>query len=202
MKKSILPLAVFTLSVSIPRLALAHAPIRGFGDFCNGVLHPVLVPSQVITSLAVGLLIGQQSKDITLAARGFMFALLAGLLGAAFGLGFNREVFLMLVAVGAGLLTAINTKQKNYLYWRFAVGAAAVLGLDSAPDGLTGKPLVFSLLGTFLGGSLGLFYVARVWSKPREQWQHIGIRIVASWTAASALLVMALQLLEQKTGAS
>ena len=201
MKKSILPLAVFTVSVSIPRLALAHVPIRGFGDFCNVVLHPVLVPSHLITSLAVGLLIGQQSKDITLAPRGFMFALLAGLVGAAFGLGFNREVFLMLVAVGAGLLTAITTKQKNYIYWGVTVGAAAVLGLDSAPDGLTGKPLVLSLLGTFLGGSLGLFYVARVWSKPRKQWQP-GIRIVASWTAASALLVMALQLLEQKTGTS
>ena len=202
MKKSILPLAVFTLSVSIPRLALAHAPNRGFGDSCNGFLHPVLVASHLITSLALGLLIGKQSKDITLVPRGFMFALLAGLVGAAFGLGFNGKLDLTLVAVGAGLLTAISTKQKTYFYWGVAIGAGAVLGLDSALDGLTGKPVFLSLLGTFLGGSLGLFFVAPGCCKPRKQRQHIGIRIVASWTAASALLVMALRLLEQKTGAS
>ena len=43
-----------------PGVALAHGPMPGVGSFYGGLLHPVMVPSHLITLVALGLLIGQR----------------------------------------------------------------------------------------------------------------------------------------------
>lgn len=193
--KFILPILLLLL---VPVPALAHAPIEGIGDFYNGILHPLLVPVHLICLIAVGLLAGQQSEpehcNVTLAPRGFLFALLAGLLGAALGLGFDGELVLLPIAFAAGILTAVGRPLHPVIFTGVAAMAGLVLGLDSSPDGLAGKALFLSLLGTLLGAALGLFYIALVGSRLHKPWQQIAIRVVASWTAASAMLVFALRL--------
>ena len=48
--------------------------------------------------------------------------------------------------------------------------------------------------GTVLGATLILGLVAFAASRPTRDWQRIGVRILGSWAAASALLVLALRL--------
>jgi len=49
------------------------------------------------------------------------------------------------------------------------------------------------LSGTWLGAAFLALGVAAVAELARQAWQQIGLRVVASWLAASALLVLGLQ---------
>jgi hypothetical protein len=57
---------------------------------------------------------------------------------------------------------------------------------------------MLALLGTFITAVLALvlvaWFAAWVAAGRRHHWQRIGIRILGSWSAASAILVLALQL--------
>jgi hypothetical protein len=60
---------------------------------------------------------------------------------------------------------------------------------------LTGKAKFFSLLGSGLGICfLFLYPLAFADYFGDRNWQKIGVRIVGSWVAASAILVLALSL--------
>ncbi len=70
-----------------------------------------------------------------------------------------------------------------------------LLGLDSAQDVMVGKAKFFSLLGSGLGVCF-LFTYALAFADyfGDRNWQKIGVRIVGSWVAASAILVLALSM--------
>jgi hypothetical protein len=70
-----------------------------------------------------------------------------------------------------------------------------VVGLDSAREDLSGLAESVSLFGNAVGIYLLLLYsmgFAEYFSS--KSWQRIGIRILGSWMAASAFLVLALML--------
>jgi hypothetical protein len=48
------------------------------------------------------------------------------------------------------------------------------------------------LAGQTAGALLILMFVADFPLDPRRHWQRVGVRVVGSWTAASAVLVLAL----------
>ena len=67
-----------------------------------------------------------------------------------------------------------------------------LLGLYSTPDGLRGSQLWLSLAGTWLTIALivaAMILLCQVAARP---WQRIAFRAIASWLAASALVVVAL----------
>ena len=75
--------------------------------------------------------------------------------------------------------------------------AGVALGLDSPPEAISIAVATAMLVGTGLGASLalaiivaGTSYLARVrdWN-----WARLGGRILGSWIAASAILVLALR---------
>jgi urease accessory protein len=66
------------------------------------------------------------------------------------------------------------------------------------PEPLTRKETWLTLAGTGLGAVLILSYVGGIAAWLRQPWQRIGIRVAGSWTAASALLVLALALVGPK----
>ena len=190
-------LSLSLLLTLIPVTALAHAPIKGINNFYNGILHPLVVAPHLMIIIALGLLIGQQSKDITIAPRGFLGGAIAGLAAAALGAGFDAEIIIIVIAGTAGLLASIKPSLKTPVYTSFAIMGGLFIGLDSTPEGLKAKDLFMSLGGTLLGASLLLFYIAVLASKAKKQWQQIGVRVIASWTTASAVLVLALQLIKK-----
>ena len=191
--------AIALLLTLVPATALAHAPIRGIGDFYNGILHPLMVPAHLIVLIALGLLIGQQMADrITLAPLVFMAGLLPGLAAATLLPVFDCEPFLLPAALACAMACALKPAVKPVLILLAAALCGLLLGMDSAPADLPLRGRLMSLGGTFIGASLSLFYLALLCTKARRPWQQVGIRVVASWTAASALLVLALRLLSKK----
>jgi urease accessory protein len=167
--------------------------------FVAGLLHPVALPAHALALLALGLLIGQQTvarRVVSLAA--FAIALAAGLTAIASGVGQTAAADVLLAtAFASGALAALALPLPAPVCAPLAAIAGVTLGLDSPPEAVSLAVATTMLIGTGLGASLVLFvfvsgasYLAgvREWG-----WARIGGRILGSWIAASAILVLALR---------
>jgi urease accessory protein len=74
----------------------------------------------------------------------------------------------------------------------FAIGIA--LALNTPPQAVTIPGAIAAQLGTGIAALAATGLVALVAAETDKDWQRIGIRIVGSWIAASAILVIALKL--------
>jgi len=68
------------------------------------------------------------------------------------------------------------------------------LALDSPPQAVTIADAYATLAGTALGACAMLFVVATIAAHANADWQRLGVRILGSWIAASAILVLAVWL--------
>ena len=197
------------LLVTWPALAWAHSPVPGLGKFYSGMLHPVLAPAALIALVALGLLIGQRGlANARMPVLAFLVAVaLGGVAGSHFGLplgpeigsqlgsqspGLNIDTGLLALGllVAACVLTAWQPTPAALMALAGSVGALAGLGLSDMAVG-AGRWVVLS--GTWLGAAFLALGVAAVAELAHQAWQQIGLRVVASWLAASALLVLGLQ---------
>lgn len=159
------------------------------------MLHPLLAPAAFIALLALGLLIGQHTLARTrLPVLAFLALLMLGLAGGAQAPGLNLDVGLLLAGLltaGVALLTLrLQTQALALLCGTVAV--ATGLGLaDMAAGETQGRWVVIA--GTWLGAGLFALGVAAVVELAVRPWQRLAVRVVASWLAASALLVLGLQ---------
>jgi urease accessory protein len=177
-----------------PGLVYAHSPIEGINGFYNGIAHPLFVPAHLLLILTLGLYLGQQGQERSRdALRLFVTAILSGLIVAGFtSLSYLEPVLLGSAAV-CGLLTAANSSIGKYWFLIIAAIAGFTIGADSAQETLTGIDKLLSLLGSGLGVLVLLGApMMIVDSLNKETWHGIGIRVVGSWLATSALLVLAL----------
>jgi urease accessory protein len=113
--------------------------------------------------------------------------------GQVFGVSVSATL-LLLAAMTAGLLVALGEPVAGSAAAALTGLAGISVGIDSVPEPLTRKETWLALAGTGLGAVLILSYVGGVAAWLRQPWQRIGIRVAGSWTAASALLVLALAL--------
>lgn len=183
--------------LSLPGVALAHSPIAGLNHFYNGVLHPALVPAHVLVTLALGLLCAQQAAPT---ARRLLAAFLSGLtLGLAtlalWPAPASGSQALLAGAAVLGLLVAMGAPPAA---WRVQSALAALLGwclgLDSAPE-LLPFTLDWGLMlaGQAVGAGLLLSASMLLASRLQQQgWQRVARRVIGSWIAASAVMVLAL----------
>jgi hydrogenase/urease accessory protein HupE len=174
--------------------AAAHPPPLGIGGFAGGLLHPLFVPAHMLAVLALGLLIGQQSWTRT-AALSFIAGLAAGLLTMTLGVvpALMTEVVLACALI-AGLLVALVRPVPEFSGCAFAALAGYCIALDSPPEAISLTEANLMLLGTGIGGALLLIVVAAVASRLMFGWARVAARILGSWIAASAILVLALRL--------
>ncbi len=188
-------LRLVTALCVLPVTAVAHSPVEGMNEFYNGVIHPLLVPAHLLLILATGLFLGQRGpRENRLALPAFFLASVAGLLltGSA-AAGSAAGVFVPAGTLVIGLVTAIGSRAPLPLYPAAGAFAGFFLGLDSTAESLAGRERALALTGTGVGLNLWLIYacgIADFFS--RKPWQHLGLRIVGSWLAASSLLVLAL----------
>ena len=186
---------IVALLLLTPQWASAHVPVPGLNDFYNGLLHPFVSLPHLLILIALGILLSQHPKKDTAA---FLSSLAVGLGLATFSIGFSTETFLLL---GAGLLGFLILLNWTVPYWSlglFAVLTGLLMGLDFAGETViskaalnlgTGVTLYFVFVCvTGLGEGLG-----------KKKWQQIGLRIMGSWIAAIALLVLSLLLFVKKT---
>jgi hydrogenase/urease accessory protein HupE len=187
-------LGLAALLLGLPTSGAAHSPIAGIGDFYNGILHPLLVPAHLLALLAAGLLIGQQAQStLQPAAMAYLGATVIGLLCAGLGLALDVEGALLVGAAICGLLVAWSPSLPAWV--GIALGAAIgyAIGIDSGQLLPDVQARIAALLGSGIGIYLLFLYAMAIADRLRQRhWQKIAVRVVGSWIAASALLVLSL----------
>jgi urease accessory protein len=175
-----------------PETASAHAVFNVTG-FSGGLLHALVVPSHVLAIVALALLIGQQGWGRGVMAA-YVVAVLAGLGAIAAAIVPTlAEQALLLFAMTAGFLVALARPLPPALGALLATAIGLALALDSPPEAITLREANLALIGTALGAAIVLLALVQGTSRLRRDWQRIGARIVGSWIAASAILVLALR---------
>jgi urease accessory protein len=163
--------------------------------FLAGLLHPVLTPSHALALFGLGLLIGQHPAERRLLPQTvFALALAAALLALAFAVGETPAGIVLLVGGAiSGALVAAGFRLPALVLGALAGLMGAAIGLDSPPEVIAVEDAVVMLIGTGLGALIGLGVVIEVVARMARDWQLIGVRVLGSWTAASALLAIAVR---------
>jgi hydrogenase/urease accessory protein HupE len=184
------------LCLSAPA-AWAHGTIPGINQFYNGVVHPFLAPAHLLSLLALALLAGQQGLrprpvEVIALAGGFMVGA-----AAAFWAGDpDTDTCLWAVTLWAGVGVALARSQPKWL--RAATGGliGLAIGLGSADVSLHEGKRIAALLGAGFGAMVLVAYAAMAVDALTRRIElpaaRIGIRVVASWLTACALLMLAL----------
>ena len=176
-------------------LAQAHAVIDGIGGFSGGLLHPLLVPAHGLALVALGCLISALNVRARLMVIGVFVAAAAicvVLVTMAFSAR-NSELVVLSLAGLTGLLLAAGLRVPLAVAVLVAMGVAAAVTLDSVPALLSAQDTILSLAGTALAAAFLLTAVAFLSAAGPQVWQRIGTRILGSWIAASAVMVLALR---------
>lgn len=189
-------LAVSTATVLLTSTRAEAHEVFGLTGFPASVLHPLIIIDHALALTALALLAGQQFRPGMPAKLG---ALLLSML-----LGFAALLYLpthpaapLLPLIAAALCGGLVAWGEELPDWAsvFAIGFAGFsVGLNTIPE--AGILLAFLYA---LGGAMGcagtlLLVIGFVLGRLKRDWQWIGIRIVGSWIAASATLVLALTL--------
>jgi hydrogenase/urease accessory protein HupE len=177
-----------------PGMVLAHGPISESDYFYHSLLHPLFVPSHLLLLIAFGLLLGQQGARRNLPALAiFSISLIAGLAYISFSKGVEVDAFLLPATVVIGLVVAAAQAVGLYLCAIVAAFVGFFIGLDSLQETIAVTEKLVPLLGSGIGMMLIVLYAmmfADYFSN--RAWQKIGLRIIGSWIAASAIMVLAL----------
>jgi len=162
-------------------------------SFLGGLLHPLALPAHALALLALGLLIAQQRAQFVPFAA-FIVGLAVGLAAIALAIAATSAVDVLLAGAALnGLLVALARPFPMFVSATLAAVAGIALGLDSPPEVISLSAATVMLIGTGLGAALALAIVATGASCLTRDWQRIGVRILGSWIAASAILVLALR---------
>jgi hydrogenase/urease accessory protein HupE len=187
---------VAAVAAAVPGAAWAHGAIAGASAFYSGAVHPFVSPAHLIALLTLGLAIGQRAEHevertgVPLAA--FAMALAVGL--ALHALAGDPDTDRVLLAGAAVIGLAVAAAWRWPSPW-LAVLAAAVgvaVGLASGPSGVDRGAHVTMLAGTGLAAFAVTAYAAVMVATIRQPWLKIAVRVLGSWFAAAALLVLAL----------
>lgn len=192
---------VAILLLALPTSAWAHSPIKGLGDFFNGILHPVFVPAHLLLVFALGLLIGQQGVQANLnAIWAYLLGVAMGAVVAGAGLVLPGpmallELAVLVTAMGIALLVVLAVRLPSAFLMLLGLSGGVLLGLDSVQAELQGTARHVALFGSAVALYLLLLYPMALAERfSLHPWLRVGVRIIGSWIAASALLVLALLL--------
>jgi urease accessory protein len=175
---------------------MAHLPFEGGGGFLGGVLHPLLVPAHALVIMATGLLVGQQMPQRPWpAAASYGVGAICGfaLIVSAVVPRYASEVLLANASV-SGMVVALAWPLHKLQINALALVTGLALALDSAPPGISVQHASAMLLGTFCGAVILLSVVVEGTVLQAREWQRLGVRIVGSWIAASAMMILGLRL--------
>lgn len=197
-RRSIVPAGV--LLWLIPQAAYAHGSLEGVGDFYAGLLHPVVVPAELLAIVASGLLIGRSGLSTCRRA----IPTLAGAVAAGLVLASkvasvpDMTTPLTLVALVAAAVVTTGLRAPVWIAAWVASGLAMLaglaVGLDAAPETNALFGALVSGIATLLGSTALITIVAALALRADKHWQRIAAQVAGSWITASAVLYLAHQL--------
>ncbi|MEK7949137.1 HupE/UreJ family protein [Luteolibacter soli] len=174
---------------------LAHSMIKGLGEFQNGFIHPFMTPVHVLALVTFGLWLSrlkpfEPAKEVGTFAASSALGLIAVLVFPRFTLPL-LPLLLATMAV-AGVISSGWREPRGIRLAGLAV-AGALLGIESAPDfWLARADACKSAAGSWAALQVGLLCVSYYTSLlPDRKWASYGVRIIASWVIAIAVMVIA-----------
>lgn len=172
-----------------PGSAAAHGTLQGVGDFYASLLHPLVVPAELLALVAIALLLGGSG------VRACRLGLPALVLGLSAGLLVGHKVpedmsspLLLGMAMTSGALVASAVQPPIALLTALAAVAGLAVGIDAAPEAGALRPILVASVATVLGGSaLATTVIALVLGR-EVHWQRVAARTAGSWIAACSIL--------------
>jgi urease accessory protein len=178
---------------AIPTAAEAHSPFEGANTFHTGLLHPIVVPSETIVLVALGLFLGasgaaRSRMGIVYLASGLLAAMVASE-WISVPPDWTTTALLVLALMMASLVAAQVTPPIAITgFAAFATGA--VTALDAASQEY-GVDLLLAGIATAVAATAVTTVVASIVVDARQQWLRIATRVVGSWIAAASLMYLA-----------
>jgi urease accessory protein len=194
-RRNLLGAACAAAILLTPARAGAHE-VFGLTGFPASVLHPLIIIDHALAIAALSLLAGQQPLP------GMAAKLVALLLSMV--LGFAALLYLptytgapLLPLVAAALCGGLVAWGPALPGWACALSiglAGFAIGLNTIPEAGILLAFLYALGGAMICAGTLLLVVGYALRALKRDWQRTGIRIVGSWIAASAMLVLALAL--------
>lgn len=185
-------LALGALLALLAPAAQAHGSLDRLAPFYAGLLHPLLVPAQALALVALGLLVGQRGLAAGHHALTLLLVALLPSLALASAAAIDSGLALVALGLALGLCVLAAWQPSKLLLAVLAVLVGIGVGLGSAPERSGSTTQALMLAGTALGSMALATLVAAMADAARAGWARIGLRVLGSWLAASALLVLAL----------
>jgi hypothetical protein len=191
---ALLRIALIACLLLVTTPAMAHAPVMGIGGVLGGVLHALLIPEHGLSLVVLGLVLGRQDDAARrMALLIFTVALTGGLVATALKVETTLAVDVLLLGSGIlGLLLAAAWAPP-IVAWCLSAIIGLAFALDSAPDATSPDETIRMLIGSGLGASVALAIVAEGSAFLRGNAPRIVMRVLGSWTAAIAILVLSLR---------
>jgi urease accessory protein len=162
--------------------------------FASGALQ-ALMPVHLLALIAVALPAARVPfhRRVGVVAA-FAAGLVAGLVTLALGVGETPAADgLMAAAALCGLAAAAALPLPVILTALLAAVIGFAVALDSPPDSILLREAIFALVGTACTGVAAMAIAVEAAALLGRLWQGIVLRVAGSWTAAIAILVLALR---------
>lgn len=176
----------------MPQAARAHGVLEGVGDFYAGLLHPFVVPAELLAIVATGLLLGW--SGVLVCQRGilaFAGAVAAGLvLAQPLAMTAGATPALIAAALVAAAVVTAGLRAPAWFATTVAAVAGLAVGIDAAPEAEAVFKTLLSGAATVLGGAVLITIVAALVLGAEQHWHRIAARVAGSWITASAILYL------------
>ena len=175
--------------------AFAHAPIMGIGGVFGGLLHALFIPEHGASLVALGAVLGiQETSPRRSGLLIFGAALVCGLVLAGFGIqpGPAADVLLIAMCILGILMAAAWAPPR--VAWLLSAVTGLTFALDSTPETTAVDETIRMLIGSGLGAVVTLVIVTEGSVVLQGSAQRLVARVLGSWIAASAILVLSLRL--------
>jgi hypothetical protein len=154
----------------------------------------ILLPTHLLALVGLGLMIGQGGQR-TIPMAAFALGLAVGLAAIALAVRDTPAAHVLLaVAAFAGIVLAAAWPPPGVIIGFLAFATGAAVALNSPPQAIRIGAAIAMQLAIAVAALIVLALVATIAMHAAQPWQRIAVRIVGSWIAASAILVLALRL--------
>lgn len=187
------PAGIACLAVALPGAAQAHDAFGDLGPFYQGLLHPLVDPSQGLVLAAVAVLLARQPLAAVRTAFAVLAcaALAAALLHPFLPVSVLSAQLAGVLGVAAGLAALSGLAVPVILLAAFGAGAAVLAAMaGDTPSGLRASALTAG--GTALGITL---FVLLLWGAVdllQSRLGRVAGAVAGSWIAAIGLMVAVL----------